>query len=542
MKRHLAERNETNVRNDLEKNGKYFVRPPQGDLNFKEMFQHMASAGAGRPVDDAGIPDGPWTANSLADAISQADPAGVGIDLRTVQNWFQNNHKGISANNIRLLARVLGCNDPEATSAWQVALNRAQSELVSARRERRKFQDSLARDLPVSISDADGRAAPGHRSFCLPQFSDALFSASPLNLPAAIWAGWAMLGFLAFIMGVHSVTYSPLDGLDKQVGFFWAPNWTLLVIVLLPLFLGQVMALLTFWKNAARPKLLPKITEIEVLDGWLGKVRSFAVSHWAIVFICFGGVFALQWCGLHLRALLNGDAGSLMVDWNLIAIIRPETIARQTAIVLSMLAFLFTAFEVFLYLTGLLFLYTLASDFRAICCRPEAQTCEVFQRDARAIGAKLVSGMFRGVVIGLLMIICIKLQTSYLLSDAQNIVVWLAGDVSFALGISDVLAGWLGQRAMANFTSFALLFMTVTIFSACLGQFYQVLGPTRVSNIAWWPMVGVVALLVITCLLIGQFPGFSILLALSVLIAIYSLLVPMFGRARANEWPVGVKP
>ncbi len=540
MTRYQAKRNETDVCNDLEKNGKFFVSPLQDDLNFKELFQHMVSAGAGRPVDGEGIPDGPWTANNLAEAILQVDPARAGIDLRTVQNWFQDNHKGISSNNIHLLARVVGCNDPDATSEWQVVLNLAQSKLVSARRKKRTTQEDLTQRLSPSHSPRDDHAKPNDQQFSLPRVSDALFSTSPLNLPAALWAGWVVLGFLTFIMGVHSVTYSPLEGLDKQVGLFWAPNWTLLVIVLLPMFLVVVTRLLVFWKKDARPKLTSGYGGKGTHDSWLRKVESFSVSHWAILLVCFGIVFALQWSGVHLRALLKGDAGVLMVDWNLVAISRPEIISRQSAVFLSMLAFLFTSVEAFLYLTGLLFLYSLASDFHELGHQQEFQTCETFQCDAREIGTKLMSGIYRSVIIGILMITCIKLQTSYLLSDAQSIVDLLVGDALFALGMSHVETGWLGQRSLANFTSFALLFTTSTIFATCFFQFYRVLGPTRSSNVPWWPMVGVVVLLVINCLLIGQFSGFSILLTVGVLVAIYSLYDPMFGRAQVKYWPVGV--
>ena len=103
----------------------------------------MATAGVGRPVDKDGFPEGPWKPDLLAAAISQIDTNPAGIELRTVQLWFENNDKGISANNIRWLARVLGCNDPEAASAWQNELSAAQSRLVSKRRAVRRTQSDL---------------------------------------------------------------------------------------------------------------------------------------------------------------------------------------------------------------------------------------------------------------------------------------------------------------------------------------------------------------------------------------------------------------
>ena len=77
------------------------------------LFARVAATGVGRPVDRDGCPQGPWTPDLLAEAISEIEANRAGIELRTVQLWFENNEKGISANNIRWLARVLGCNDPQ---------------------------------------------------------------------------------------------------------------------------------------------------------------------------------------------------------------------------------------------------------------------------------------------------------------------------------------------------------------------------------------------------------------------------------------------
>ncbi|WP_415400922.1 RcgA family putative transporter [Tateyamaria sp. SN3-11] len=533
-------------------NGKFFVAPSKTSEDFKELFSRLSAMGAGRPVENDQFPPGPWTADLLADAIAQSDPNGAGVELRTVQHWFQDNQKGISIRNIRLLAKVFGCDDPDATGEWQAELIAARRRLAAKRRQQKQVGktyietqssvvSSVNTDLPDKLTRAVIEAEPKKR-FNLPRLSEALFSnRSTLNLPASVWAGCVTLGFLAYIMGVHSVTYSPVSGLDKQVGFLWAPNWTLLELVILPLFLVTVVKLLAFWKDRRRSLLAITNTDTD----WASQVESFSQSHWAVFFICFFIVFLLQWSGVHLHALLAGDSGNLMMDWSLVAIMRPEVISVPEALVLSMLAFAYTAAICFLYLTGLVFLYTITQDFHEICIGQDWD----LDNDQRSLivktGTKLMSGVFCCAVLGIWIATCIKIQATYLLSDAEDIVSWLLGDTMFVLGLSTDYSGWLGHRALAHFTSFLLLFATCSVFLFSLIHVRQITRRTLLSNWTptvvvarfppWVQMLIVVGLLVANFLLIGLFPGFSVLLILSVGVGIYSLFAPSVRCERARQ-------
>ncbi|MCP5093417.1 MAG: hypothetical protein GY949_21110, partial [Gammaproteobacteria bacterium] len=91
------------------------------------------------------FPEGPWTPDLLAESISEFAANPGGVDLRAVQIWFQENDRGIGINNIRWLARIFGCNDPDATSQWQAALSAANRRLVEKRKEKRKVENQTAR-------------------------------------------------------------------------------------------------------------------------------------------------------------------------------------------------------------------------------------------------------------------------------------------------------------------------------------------------------------------------------------------------------------
>lgn len=540
----------------MEKRGKFYVPPPKDGRDFKELFEYLVDAGVGRPLDKGGGAVGPWTPDLLAREISQIHANPSGIEVRTVQHWFQDNDRGIGAENIRWLARVCGCNDPDASGEWQVELSAAARRLAAKRREKKKNRQTehpappnMSQEQETSFppdSPQEPITAEPKPRFNLARAFEAMFSSrSTLNLPAFVWAGWAVLGFLTYIMGVHSVTYSPQEGLNKQVGFFWAPNWTILELVILPLFLTAVVGLLATWKSERRSFVTLAGAELGEKDGWGRRVASYSFSHWTVFFICFVIVFLVQWSGVHMNALVNGDVSNLMMDWNLLAIVRPEVISVPEATILSMLAFLYTASICFLFLTGLVLMFTLAQDFFEICSEPGLHSNDAHRGRVGEMGTKLLCGIYRASLLGIWIATCIKLQATYLLSDGENIVNWLLNDALTVAIRHEQANGWLDQRALAHFTSFLLLFSTCSVFTFGFVQVCRVLERALPSGTAGrlaqvqcvprWMMLSVVGLLVTNFFLIGQFPGFSILLTAGILATIYSLYDPMFGRARANE-------
>ncbi|RWF30222.1 hypothetical protein [Mesorhizobium sp.] len=527
------------------KNGKLFLPPPRDGSDFKEIFKRLAAAGAGRPLGKDGFPAGPWTPELLAEAISQIDSNRIGVDLRTVQLWFQDNDKGISAANIRWLARVFGCGDPVATSEWQMELSAAQSRLAAKRREWKRAGSSVAREIPDTARAAtsdDDTASPAElkrdidakgprRRFSLARKSEAFFSqGSPLNLPASVFAGVTALGFLSYILGIHSVTYGRADGVVKQVGFLWTANWTFVFMVFLPLFFAFVSELVTFWKDEGRPKLVGNGNKMESDDAWTRSVEASSYSYWAVFLICvlFAGLF--QWIGVCLLPLMKGG-GDYATDWGSLAIVRPEVISVPEAIVFTGLAYLYMCLCFYLFFVGLILLYTVIHDLcrngEAATNRPEVD----YQHEHNEASLRVMRGTFRCTVLGVLSAIVMKLQSAYLTSRGANILAWLVGDMSSALyGGNDVSDG-IAYRMPTHYSSFLIVISTCVVFvygTIRLG------GGSRVQ-VPLWKMSAVVALLVAGYLLIDAFAGFSILLGVGVLLATYGLFDPGFGRWQASE-------
>lgn len=526
----------------MEKNGKIFVAPPAGGSDFKELFQQMVAAGAGRPLGEDGFPQGPWTPELLANAISMIDVNRVGVDLRTVQLWFQENDKGISPSNIRWLARIFGCDDREATNQWLKELAAAQSRLVAKRRYQKKSGRSIQPGVPnmqapeaveaqvphTPMSSPDLPPVSTKRQFSLAMKTEAIFShPSHLNLPASIFAGCSVLGFLSYILGIHSITYMREDGIEKQVGFLWAPNWTFLFMVLLPLFFSVVIELLAFWKQEGRRRFAGDCDPPHSDNSWMSTLRANSHTYWAVFVVCilFAGV--VQWVGVQLIPLIE-KGKHFAPSWGTIGIIRPDALSTPAALWFTALAYLYMSVSFYLLFAGLILLHTIIHDLWKLNGHANMQNEAGACFEVSKIGRRIMMGVFRSTILVLLAAICMKAQSAYLASQGPDFATWLVRDAWAAFTDYDDGDRISRYRLPTHYSSLLVTLSTCSVF---------LYGAIRLSGdrglrAPLLKMSAVVGLIFASYMLIDTFDGFSILLIISVLIAIYGLLDPAFG----SDW------
>jgi hypothetical protein len=538
----------------LIKHGKYFVPPLKDGSDFKELFKYLVSVGAGLPADQTGLPVGSWTPELLASTISQFDSNNSGIELRTVQHWFQDNDRGISTDNIRWLARVFGCDDPDAISAWRVELSAANRRLAAKRRGKRNAQKG-GTSSPVSVANGNeevkqaknsSRNDPGEpkRIPGIAGRTEAIFSThSSLGLPVVVFAAATALGLMSFSLNIHSVVFVPPTGPPKQVGFLWAPNWIIVFTAILPTYFAILISLLRSWKRKWRIGLSNFLDDKNPFPSWSERVATVSVAYWAVFGVTVAIASGFNWVETHLIPLLIGNAGNWTVDWGRIALFRPDLISVPSAVIFSGLVFLLNAFGSYLFFAGLIVIYSITDDFVELVRGLGRGEADEERQYIEMVGRAVMAGIFRCTSLGLVITILMKLQASYLLSHSRDIVSWMVADSLSIFRSDEVLLDQygFGRNAPGHYYSFFCMIIIVAVFIICSARIRtalaQMSSPKRgdEDHIPWMGMYGVMALLAMTYLSIGMFPGFTILLIAALTLAACFLARPTLGQLNATK-------
>ena len=519
-------------------NGKYYCPPPGGDPDLKTLLQFATASGVGQKASQKGEAVTPWTADALAAAVSQAEPGGSTVDLRTVQRWLSpQGNSGISVPNIRRLALVFGAGDPSDVRVWQVALIRARDRTRSG--QRAVATDSAANDpaeeLIEDTSRVEADPAPGPARLWESWFS----GDGALKLSILIWTAYTLNGLVNGILGLLSVSYNATPDLSKEVGFVWAPTWTMLPVVILPLFVIRVSHSLSHWRHHGRRQIsgLSEAEDHAERDAaaWNARIDGTAFPFWVIIFLCLGGVFLAQWVGICLRLYAEGDAGIYQVDRNLLTLVRPDYIGQGASALVSMFGYLYSALYVFIFLTALMFMFVMARDYEVLA--GSNHTDEIETAAAIREGSWISISVFDAALLIGWAAISIKLQAAYLSSDAPNIAVWLLRDLAGALRFSSDVNGGLPNTSVSHFTTFLMVAVGNFALFVCAARISrgQVAlcksapdGCTperpRFRYVPWRTFILVQGFLVVSLISVGQLQGFSLALLCCLALSLWSLI------------------
>lgn len=523
------------------KRGKFYAPPPNDGKDIKQLFAYAVEKGIGQPVDEEGVPKDQWTPEALADAISIIDHPDASANIRSVQYWFDmKNDRNISPNNCRWLARIFGCGDADAISDWQTALLAARRLFLEKRTNKvettpKATSEGGSGHQTIEPNPTPVAAAEEPKRFSIARQTEAMFSSeSSLTLPLVVFTGACALALIAFGLNIHSVVYSPPSGIPRQVGFLWAPNWTIVFLAVLPMFLAYLIELMRCWKEEWRPRLLTVPSSpinVRTWDRGLVKARhSFWVTFFVTVIVASG----YNWIATHLLPLLDGDPGRWPIDWGRIAIVQPDRVSIPATITFTGLVFLYNGLTAYLFFTGHVFLLLLKNDFALIAKELELQDARGSETNVQFIAVMLMNGIFRCTALGIAITLMMKLQSSFLQSGSTNIVEWLRADFLMALG-QDVTATR-GSEATSippgYIYSFLCVLAIVGTFGNAQASIRYELGRLGITpkgkwRTPWSAMNIAMTLLVLSYFAIGLMPGFSILVLLTLILTVYLVSKPV---------------
>jgi hypothetical protein len=175
---------------------------------------------------------------------------------------------------------------------------------------------------------------------------------------------------------------------------------------------------------------------------------------------------------------------------------------------------------------GLILLYTLADDYWAVS-KASARS-RPLDGD---VAHKILDGLFRCTVAGMLMAICMVVQNRFLPSDAFDVWAWLFADIASLWGGLPLNPSEAEYGFEMHYISLIVALPTCTVM---IYGIVRVGVPARQNDVSF-RMAAALGVIVAAYLLVGAFPGFAVLLALAVLLGIYGLIDPGFGVSRTRE-------
>ena len=331
--------------------------------------------------------------------------------------------------------------------------------------------------------------------------------------------------------GAFDVTYPARPGLNKQVGFFWSLSWPIECLLLYPASFLLIAHLVSYWKRES----WETAQSAEQRTAWAAKIDSLRLLFWVAGIVAFVFVFAVQWAGVYLLGLTQNDAPDL-VDWILVAQLRPDVVSLRGAFLVSLFAFVFSGLIYWFYFTGLLLLFAVSDDYynRATSTDPNIDVSIM-----EIAGKKIQRAIFHCTVIGVLVATVIQLNAIYLKSDGETSLSWLTND--FLAGLGSYATHWavLDQSSISSLTSSILLLLHLALFGVCTakvrfamracqsGSFMTErsagegsIGRRRLFHDPLSRQLCILGLLGLNFSFLGQFVGFTILLSASLLFVV----------------------
>jgi hypothetical protein len=190
-------------------------------------------------------------------------------------------------------------------------------------------------------------------------------NAGPLVLGVLSITVAFVLLLLSQALGLGTLTYHDYaHGIDKEVGFLSAPNWTIVYAVLFPVYLCLFAVLIERSEFTLRSLLQARVitgpsgaavTEDALFSAWNMGLKKISLALWALLIVVVVQT-SVEWLSTCLGPLLNESVASNAVDWStLAATAQPSKPSKISSILFSLVAYLYMGFALFIYLSILVY-------------------------------------------------------------------------------------------------------------------------------------------------------------------------------------------
>jgi hypothetical protein len=235
-----------------------------------------------------------------------------------------------------------------------------------------------------------------------------------------------LLIFGSYMAGVVDVEYKAVH---KQVGFVWAPNWSVNYLILFVafnclfcLFVNKVYEVLAAFRSrgiivgdTAAP-----ITDDDLAADWRHHLRGMSPIIW-VISLGVPFIAIKQWFDDCYKPLVHNDLMGKAVDWGTIAIVPPKTTSITDEIIFTAVAFAYMAVSLWIYL----FVLAYAASFAWYLSKLSRGTGRfrlIFHARYLPDGLRQVlQPVFILAFLGYLTAYCMRLRAYYLVSPDSNI-------------------------------------------------------------------------------------------------------------------------
>lgn len=285
-----------------------------------------------------------------------------------------------------------------------------------------------------------------------------------------------LLMMCAGIANVGSLFDKSFDP-PKQVGFWFAPNWVAVYLLLYPLYVGVFCMLVgqcratlgQFVGNRSVTGADGQDLNLEqFLKAWDAALNSVSLAMVALM-AAVASLTIYDWVKSSLLPVQSGEIGDLPLDWSNFAAVYPEQVSKMSNLVFTAIAYVYMGSALFVFLAILvygavycLFLYQISQrggPFR-LAFRDE-------QFPNRLSG--ILFCIYICSLLGLIAAYTMRLQTEYLSSNFIDIGDLILARTLGVLGYSPRQAIFLGQPGAAHHNisnfSLAVVFYSITLLA-----------------------------------------------------------------------------